>query len=158
MSDAGYNWFACGENIAAGYTSPAAVVAAWMASPGHHANIMYPTFREIGVSYLYYASSTYRRYWTQDFGARWDIYPVVINREETATSSSTVNLYIYGSGWADSMMVSNFADFAGASWESPAADRTWTLEPGLGMKNVYVKLRQGATERTYSDSIAVVEQ
>ncbi len=158
MTDAGYIWYTCGENIAAGYTSPAAVVQGWMDSPGHHANIMRTTFREIGVSYVYDGSTYYRHWWTQDFGARSNIYPVVIEREEFATASSTVDLYIYGSGWASQMMVSNSATFAGASWEAFASDKTWALEPGLGTKTVYVKLKSGATERTYSDSIVVVEQ
>jgi PKD repeat protein len=158
MTDAGYIWYTCGENIAAGYTSPAAVVQGWMDSPGHHANIMYTAFREIGVSYVYDGSTYYRHWWTQDFGARTNIYPVVIEREEFATASSTVDLYIYGSGWASQMMVSNSSSFAGASWEAFASDKTWALEPGLGTKTVYVKLKSGATERTYSDSIVVVEQ
>jgi len=55
------------------------------------------------------------------------------------------------------MMVSNSATFTGASWEAFASDKTWALEPGLGTKTVYVKLKSGATERTYSDSIVVVE-
>jgi hypothetical protein len=158
MSDAGYNWYTWGENIAAGYTSPAAVMAGWMDSPGHHANIMHTAFREMGHSYVYLGSSSYRHWWTQNFGARWNIYPVVINREEYATNSATVNLYIYGSGWATQMMVSNSATFAGASWKSYASDKVWTLEAGLGIKTVYVKVRNGATERTYSDSIVIVEQ
>jgi len=74
-----------------------------MDSPGHHANIMHTGFREMGHSYVYRAASTYRHWWTQNFGARWNIYPVVIEREEIATASSTVDLYIYGSGWATQM-------------------------------------------------------
>jgi uncharacterized protein YkwD len=41
-----------GENIAWGQGSlakPRAIVAAWMASPGHRANILRHTFREIGI-------------------------------------------------------------------------------------------------------------
>lgn len=41
-----------GENIAWGAGkegTPAAIVAAWMASPGHRADILRPAFREIGV-------------------------------------------------------------------------------------------------------------
>jgi uncharacterized protein YkwD len=41
-----------GENIAWGQgalSKPRAIVAAWMASPGHRANILRPTFREIGI-------------------------------------------------------------------------------------------------------------
>lgn len=69
MTNAGYAgaspW---GENIAAGQSSSASVVSAWMSSAGHCANIMNPSFRSIGVGYAYSAGSTYRHYWTQDFG------------------------------------------------------------------------------------------
>lgn len=57
-----------GENIAAGQTTPADVVRAWMESPGHCRNIMNPSFDELGVGYAYDAASTYRRYWVQNFG------------------------------------------------------------------------------------------
>lgn len=68
MHDAGYTGSAMGENIAAGYSTPAAVVAGWMASTGHCNNIMRGTFTVIGVGYAYKTNSTYRSYWTQDFG------------------------------------------------------------------------------------------
>jgi uncharacterized protein YkwD len=41
-----------GENIAWGQGSrsrPKSIVAAWMASPGHRANILSPAFREVGI-------------------------------------------------------------------------------------------------------------
>ena len=38
-----------GENIAAGYPSPQSVVSAWLASPGHRANIENPSFVAIGT-------------------------------------------------------------------------------------------------------------
>lgn len=66
---AGYlPWSFVGENIAAGQTTPAAVVAAWMGSPGHRANILSPDFDHIGVGYAANPAATYRHYWTQDFG------------------------------------------------------------------------------------------
>ncbi len=40
---------ACGENIAAGYRSPEAVVEGWMNSPGHRANILNSNFTHIVV-------------------------------------------------------------------------------------------------------------
>ncbi|WP_315095738.1 CAP domain-containing protein, partial [uncultured Cellulomonas sp.] len=40
---------AVGENIALGYPTPAAVVAGWMGSPGHRANILNPDYTQIGV-------------------------------------------------------------------------------------------------------------
>ncbi len=63
---AGYtDWTSLGENIAFGYATPEDVVAGWMASPGHRANILSPNFTEIGVG----LEGTY---WTQEFGARPD--------------------------------------------------------------------------------------
>jgi len=67
--DAGYDMNGpVGENIAAGQNTPQAAVQGWMDSDGHCANIMNASFDEIGVGYAYDASSTYRHYWTQDFG------------------------------------------------------------------------------------------
>jgi uncharacterized protein YkwD len=67
---AGYSASPLGENIAAGYTSPPSVVAGWMNSPGHCRNIMSADFRAIGVGYAFAARSSYRHYWTQNFGGR----------------------------------------------------------------------------------------
>jgi uncharacterized protein YkwD len=67
---AGYDaWttaFAYGENIAYGFTSAAAVMNAWMNSPGHRANILSTSFREIGVAVD--ADATGRLFFTQTFG------------------------------------------------------------------------------------------
>jgi len=68
IEDAGYTWNAYGENIAAGQPTPEDVIDGWMSSPGHRANILEPNFCDIGVGYAYVAASTYRHYWTQDFG------------------------------------------------------------------------------------------
>ena len=38
-----------GENVAYGYSSGQAVTDAWMASPGHRANILKPEYRVIGI-------------------------------------------------------------------------------------------------------------
>jgi uncharacterized protein YkwD len=70
ITRAGYIWRTYGENVAAGYTTPESVVAGWMQSDGHRANILNPAFRDIGVGYAYGASSTYKHYWTQVFAAR----------------------------------------------------------------------------------------
>jgi uncharacterized protein YkwD len=67
---AGYIWSTVGENIAAGQPDMASVVAAWMASPGHCANIMNNRFRDIGlVCVSGNANNTYRTYWTMTLGA-----------------------------------------------------------------------------------------
>jgi uncharacterized protein YkwD len=66
---AGYSYSTLGENIAAGYPTPEAVVAGWMGSPGHCRNLMNPNFTEIGVGYYAGGSGGYGAYWTQVFGA-----------------------------------------------------------------------------------------
>jgi uncharacterized protein YkwD len=53
------------ENIAMGQATPADVMAAWMASPGHRANILNCSLRTLGVGV---ASGTRGPWWTQDFG------------------------------------------------------------------------------------------
>lgn len=61
MMDA-YNitYLYAGENIAKGQKTPADVVAAWMDSPGHRANILNPKYTLIGVGY-------YNGHWVQEF-------------------------------------------------------------------------------------------
>ena len=68
MNAAGYHYSAAGENIAAGYSTPQAVVNTWLSDYGHCANIMSSAFTELGVGYAYATGSTYKHYWTQDFG------------------------------------------------------------------------------------------
>jgi uncharacterized protein YkwD len=66
-----YQLAASGENIVAGYPSPASVVQTWMASSGHRANILNPSFRDLGVGYAYNQNSTYWHYWTLDLATRY---------------------------------------------------------------------------------------
>jgi len=66
--NAGYtNFSRLGENIAAGYESPERVVAGWMDSPGHRANILRPEYKEIGVG-MRTGDGEYGNYWVQMFG------------------------------------------------------------------------------------------
>lgn len=62
MRNFGISYRSAGENIAMGYRTPQAVVAGWMNSPGHRANILKSSFTQIGVGYV--ASGDY---WTQMF-------------------------------------------------------------------------------------------
>jgi uncharacterized protein YkwD len=67
VSNAGYDWSAAGENIAAGQQTIDSVMAAWLDSPGHCANIMRPLFTEFGMASYSVTGSDYRIYWTQVF-------------------------------------------------------------------------------------------
>ena len=70
VASAGYRWRYVGENIAAGLGSPEQVVAGWLASPGHCANLMSPDFVDMGAAYAVEPASKLDIYWTQTFGAR----------------------------------------------------------------------------------------
>jgi len=61
ITSAGYNFRYYGENIAQGYSTEKDVVAGWLSSPGHCANIMNKNFKEMGAANV-------GDYWTQDFG------------------------------------------------------------------------------------------
>jgi uncharacterized protein YkwD len=71
ISAVGFDWTDAGENIATGYKTPESVVNAWMASPGHCANILDPLYREVGtgvVNRMIHGTSNIDGTWTQDFG------------------------------------------------------------------------------------------
>ena len=63
---AGYHWSSWGENIARGQKDPAAVMDAWMNSPGHRANILNCSFQQIGVGVR---TGSGGPWWTQVFAS-----------------------------------------------------------------------------------------
>ena len=65
---AGYAFRLTGENIALGPESAEEVVAGWLHSPGHCANIMDSRFRDIGVGVATGAKRG-QIYWVQEFGS-----------------------------------------------------------------------------------------
>ena len=66
---AGYtrSWRRIAENIAVGFSTPANVMRAWMASPTHRRNILDCRLREMGVGVIV---DGLQPWWTQDFGRR----------------------------------------------------------------------------------------
>jgi uncharacterized protein YkwD len=67
----GYVYRAAGENIAAGRSldNPAAVVRAWLKSPGHCRIIMSGKFKELGVGRVE-GPGKWGVYWTQNFATQ----------------------------------------------------------------------------------------
>ncbi|MFD7246409.1 CAP domain-containing protein [Streptomyces massasporeus] len=63
---AGYQWSTLGENIAQGQADAASVMKSWMNSPGHRANILNCSFKELGVGVHFGDGGPW---WTQNFGA-----------------------------------------------------------------------------------------
>ncbi|MEV7451284.1 sigma-70 family RNA polymerase sigma factor [Streptomyces nigra] len=67
ITAAGYRWSTYGENIAMGQQTPEAVMESWMNSPGHRANILNCSFKDIGVGVHEGPGGPW---WTQNFGAK----------------------------------------------------------------------------------------
>jgi uncharacterized protein YkwD len=70
LSELGISYRSCGENIAAGFSTPEQTVNQWMNSEGHRANILNPSFTHLGVGYVNRSGTQYRNYWTQMFVGR----------------------------------------------------------------------------------------
>ncbi|BFU45107.1 CAP domain-containing protein [Krasilnikovia sp. MM14-A1004] len=64
---AGYPW-PMAENVAYGYPTASATMKAWMASPGHRANILDCRAKALAVGVYYSTNGT--PYYTQEFGWR----------------------------------------------------------------------------------------
>lgn len=70
IGQAGYvDLTAAAENIGAGYPTPESVVDGWMNSAGHRANLLSPSYSEIGIG-VATGGGQYGIFWTQDFGNR----------------------------------------------------------------------------------------
>lgn len=67
LDDMGIAYGAAGENIAAGYSSPQAVMTGWMNSPGHRENILDPSFRRFALGYYQNFDTDYGHHWVQMF-------------------------------------------------------------------------------------------
>ena len=119
ISDSGYSYNSYGENIAAGYRTPEDVMAGWMSSPGHRANILGSTFCDIGVGYAYQAGSSYGRYWTQNFGRKQGIRtcPGITTYAITASAGGGGNIHPAGivSVYQDSDITFSFTPDPGYS-------------------------------------------
>jgi uncharacterized protein YkwD len=68
VSAGGYKGLFRGETLAAGQTSGAAVVGAWLTSPAHANIILDPTAVDVGLGYAYNPGDPYRHYWVLETG------------------------------------------------------------------------------------------
>lgn len=176
MIAAGYVYYFAGENIAAGNSTPAATMAQWMGSAAHRANILSTGFRELGVGYFRQngdlsnldldtnsdcdcsdagESCSYNgltHYWTQVFGMRNSVYPLVIADEQHQIATGAVDLYVYGPASAVEMRFSNDrVNWSG--WQSFANDAAWSLAGGNGLRTVFSEVRSATTVYRACDRI-----
>ncbi|MBX3702657.1 MAG: CAP domain-containing protein [Steroidobacteraceae bacterium] len=69
VTRAGYRWRFTGENIASGQPTAETVVAGWLKSPRHCANIMDPDFTELGAGHAVEPRAAGRIFWVQVFAS-----------------------------------------------------------------------------------------
>ena len=67
LDEGGIAYMTAGENIAAGYGTPADVMSGWMNSEGHRANILNGSFGQVGIGYYTDPNTAYGTYWVQIF-------------------------------------------------------------------------------------------
>jgi len=143
------------ESIAAGYATPEEVLAAWLAHPGHRANILDAGVREIGLGYSYSATAYYQHYWVLDFGRLDSRYPLLINRDALTTTTATVQLYLYGQGIFNELRLHNDTQ-AWNAWQPFQSELAWTLPDTPGDHTVWAELRNANSTLLVSDTITLV--
>jgi Ca2+-binding RTX toxin-like protein len=117
----GYRGTTWGENIAAGYDTPEAVVSGWMNSSGHRANILNANFTDMGLGYALNNGSQYGRYWTQVFGAG-DPNPGIYIAETNSPSPSPTQVTIQGTTGNDVLTGNNLDNTIIGEWGNDTID------------------------------------
>jgi len=81
---------------------------------------------------------------------------ISINSGAATANNPAVTLTI-GATNAAKMVISNSSDFSGATWETYAVSKAWTLTSGDGTKTVYIKFQDsaGIAAAVISDAIAL---
>lgn len=145
-------WNRIGENIAAGYATPQAVMNAWLNSTGHRTNIENTDYREMGVGYDA-PGGVYGRYWVQNFGRRANVYPLVINNEYSRTTSPDVSVYIHGS-WTQMRLRNDGGPWS--AWQPFSNSFNWTLNADQGVREVCAEFTNGSQTFSACDAIFLV--
>jgi uncharacterized protein YkwD len=129
VSRAGYRSRLTGENIAFGPVSAEEVVAGWLASPGHCANIMESRFQHIGVG-VATGRKRGRIYWVQEFGA--PLQPPVSKSRATGPLDSLAGDIHQLQRAYEPRIVSELVEFRTVlhAFQARIAQRDRAIEPG----------------------------
>jgi hypothetical protein len=97
----------------------------------------------------------YFRYWTQNFGRRNSVYPLVVNLESHDTVCAELQLYVYGPSNATQMRFSNDG-VSFSAWEPYSPNRTWTIPGASGSPaTVFSEVTNGSTTFSADDEITL---
>lgn len=93
---AGYSYQVAGENIAWNQADVPTVMASWMNSPGHRANILGSAYQDVGLAVAYDAKG--EPYWCVDFGQKLSTQssPSQVVKENTADLASLPVIKVRG--------------------------------------------------------------
>lgn len=107
MTAYGYNYNGYkGENIAAGYADAARTFNLWKNSPSHNTIMLSANFNVIGISRAYNQYSTYKWYWTTDFGTFVDT--LISVGGTTVQAARTVNAGSFAQSVAPDSLAATF--------------------------------------------------
>jgi uncharacterized protein YkwD len=139
-----------GENIAYGYTSPQAVMNAWLSSPGHRANIENAGYKAIGIGVAQAANGVV--YWTQDFGSLVDTGSTVpppptvltptVSLTSTPPSSTTATTASFG--WTTTNSPTSTTCSLDGATPAPCSSPSSYGGLGTGSHNFVVTVANGA--------------
>lgn len=83
-----YGW---GEIIAGGYSSASAVLTGWKRSSDHNEVMINPNYKVMGIGVVHAENSTYKYYWTVDFGVAVDSTAHWVDGSEPTTTTPTTS-------------------------------------------------------------------
>lgn len=140
-----------GENCAAGYGKPEAVIASWLGSPKHRTNLLHRDAKWVGVGYAE-STGSFRHFWTMVL-SRGPGFPVLIDNEAPTTNRDDVELFLHGEGTVTEVRIST-AEGQWLAWQPFQSRIQITLPPGSGTKRVQVEMKdQSGRTRISEDSI-----
>ncbi len=148
INQTGYEYTALGENLAAGYDTPKAVVEGWLNSPSHRENLLNPSYNEIGFGVFFNESSRYGSYWVQEFGRSTkgglvDARPYVPNNCSLGKLAGYTETAVKGVNWRANNDLSNLP--SGDHQPVPAPNAIFAIG-GLMVKVGLKKLRKQREE------------
>ena len=108
----GQGWV--GENIAAGYASPSAVMNGWMNSTGHRENILRSQFKSVGIACFYIPNSKYGYYWVQCFG---DTVKKELKEDGSAISTTPPTSAPVATNYASNVMIGYRTHVQSIGWQ-----------------------------------------
>lgn len=163
----GYPATRANENVYAGNVTPEEAVHWWLtADEAHRNNVLHPDMREIGIGAARASDGTI--YYTMDISAQPNVLPIFINGDAYSTPDANVMLTLTNEtifaggpgqiGRAAQVLVSNSADFSGASPQAWSQYIQWTLDASAaGQKTVFVRFVDSAGRTADSQDSIVLD-